>query len=76
MPVSLAQAGAVAPAALTALLGKSGAILLLIALFLAVTSAVRASASPFQIPLIKSMKHTTGVRGTRRSVLYNHVRRV
>ncbi|KAJ7907573.1 solute symporter family transporter [Mycena leptocephala] len=42
MPVSLAQAGAVAPAALTALLGKSGAILLLIALFLAVTSAASA----------------------------------
>ncbi|KAJ6536883.1 solute symporter family transporter [Mycena capillaripes] len=42
LPVSLAHAGAVAPAALTALLGKSGAILLLIALFLAVTSAASA----------------------------------
>ncbi|KAF7326735.1 hypothetical protein MVEN_02592400 [Mycena venus] len=42
LPVSLAQAGAVAPAAMTALLGKSGAILLLIALFLAVTSAASA----------------------------------
>jgi Na+/proline symporter len=39
--ISLAQAGVVAPAAATALLGKSGAILLLIVLFLAVTSAVR-----------------------------------
>ncbi|KAF7337178.1 hypothetical protein MVEN_02155900 [Mycena venus] len=42
LPVSLAQAGVVAPAAMTALLGKSGAILLLIALFLAVTSAASA----------------------------------
>ncbi|KAJ7794427.1 solute symporter family transporter [Mycena olivaceomarginata] len=41
-PISLAQAGVVAPAAMTALLGKSGAILLLIALFLAVTSAASA----------------------------------
>jgi hypothetical protein len=40
-PISLDHAGVVAPAAMTALLGKSGAILLLIALFLAVTSAVR-----------------------------------
>ncbi len=36
-----AQWGLAAPAAATALLGKSGAILLLIVLFLAVTSAVR-----------------------------------
>ncbi|KAF7325696.1 hypothetical protein MKEN_00419700 [Mycena kentingensis (nom. inval.)] len=42
LPVPLSAAGAVAPAAMTALLGKSGAILLLIALFLAVTSAASA----------------------------------
>ncbi|KAJ7347324.1 solute symporter family transporter [Mycena albidolilacea] len=41
-PISLDHAGVVAPAAMTALLGKSGAILLLIALFLAVTSAASA----------------------------------
>ncbi|KAJ7244056.1 solute symporter family transporter [Mycena rebaudengoi] len=40
--ISLAQAGVVAPAAATALLGKSGAIRLLIVLFLAVTSAASA----------------------------------
>ncbi|KAJ6615145.1 Sodium:solute symporter family-domain-containing protein [Mycena sp. CBHHK59/15] len=40
--ISLAQSGLVAPAAATALLGKSGATLLLIVLFLAVTSAASA----------------------------------
>ncbi|KAJ7153257.1 solute symporter family transporter [Mycena filopes] len=42
MALNLGQAAFVAPAAMTALLGKSGAILLLIALFLAVTSAASA----------------------------------
>ncbi|KAJ7064763.1 solute symporter family transporter [Mycena amicta] len=42
LPIPLSQAAIVAPAAMTALLGKSGAILLLIALFLAVTSAASA----------------------------------
>ncbi|KAJ7785237.1 solute symporter family transporter, partial [Mycena maculata] len=40
--ISLADSASVAPAAMTALLGKSGAILLLIVLFLAVTSAASA----------------------------------
>ncbi|KAJ6570850.1 solute symporter family transporter [Mycena vulgaris] len=40
--ISLAQSATVAPAAMSALLGKSGAILLLIVLFLAVTSAASA----------------------------------
>ncbi|KAJ7126334.1 urea transporter [Mycena epipterygia] len=42
MAISLAQSASVAPAAMSALLGKSGAILLLIVLFLAVTSAASA----------------------------------
>ncbi|KAJ7039002.1 solute symporter family transporter [Mycena alexandri] len=42
MALSLSEAAFVAPAAMTALLGKSGAILLLIPLFLAVTSAASA----------------------------------
>ncbi|CAK5262103.1 unnamed protein product, partial [Mycena citricolor] len=42
LPIPLAGAGGVAPAAMTALLGRSGAVLLLIALFLAVTSAASA----------------------------------
>ncbi|KAJ7667142.1 Sodium:solute symporter family-domain-containing protein [Mycena rosella] len=40
--IPLGQAASVAPAAMSALLGKSGAILLLIVLFLAVTSAASA----------------------------------
>ncbi|KAJ7512988.1 solute symporter family transporter [Mycena galericulata] len=42
MSIPLADSASVAPAAMTALLGKSGAILLLIVLFLAVTSAASA----------------------------------
>ncbi|KAJ7444730.1 hypothetical protein FB451DRAFT_1413116 [Mycena latifolia] len=42
MAISLAQSASVAPAAMSALLGKSGDILLLIVLFLAVTSAASA----------------------------------
>lgn len=73
MAISLAQSASVAPAAMSALLGKSGAILLLIVLFLAVTSAVRISA---RCSLHDQNLVFAGLRRARRGIVYHHVRRI